>query len=129
MIKQEELVGIERDAEVAKDKLDTFIQWLMREKGPDLYRSKGALAVKGMSSKFVLQAVHMQFGGKPQEPWKEGEKRCCKMVFIGKNLKREELNKKFEECLAKWFLKHLHRRAISLCRWMPSKERRRNSRS
>jgi len=94
-------VGIERDSEVAKDKLDSFISWLMQEKGPNLYRSKGVLAVQGMPHKFVFQAVHMQFGGKPQEPWKEGEKRKCKMVFIGKNLNREELNKRFDECLVK----------------------------
>ncbi|CAK9027680.1 unnamed protein product [Durusdinium trenchii] len=94
-------VGIQRDREVQKDKLDTFISWLVQNKGPDLYRSKGVLAVNGMSHKFVFHAVHMQFSGKPQEPWREGEKRQCKMVFIGKNLDREELNKKFDECLVK----------------------------
>mmetsp|Transcript_12021 Transcript_12021/g.33987 ORF Transcript_12021/g.33987 Transcript_12021/m.33987 type:complete len:540 (+) Transcript_12021:96-1715(+) len=94
-------VGITREGEVQKDKLDSFIGWLMQEKGPDLYRSKGVLAVKGSSKKFVFQAVHMQFSGKPQDPWQEGEKRCCKMVFIGKNLNREELNRNFDECLVK----------------------------
>jgi len=94
-------VGIERDSEVARDKLDGFISWLMQEKGPDLYRSKGVLAVKGMKEKFVFHAVHMQFGGKPQNPWEDHEKRCCKMVFIGKNLNREDLNDKFDECLVK----------------------------
>jgi len=94
-------VGFESDCEMHKDKLDSFISWLMQAKGPDLYRSKGVLAVKGMNHKYVFQAVHMQFGGKPQDPWKDGEKRCCKMVFIGKNLDRKELNQKFEECLVK----------------------------
>mmetsp|Transcript_852 Transcript_852/g.1666 ORF Transcript_852/g.1666 Transcript_852/m.1666 type:complete len:529 (+) Transcript_852:73-1659(+) len=94
-------VGIESDKELQKDKLDSFISWLIQTKGPELYRSKGVLAVKGMSQKFVFHAVHMQFSGKPQDPWKDTEKRCCKMVFIGKNLDREELNKKFQECLVK----------------------------
>lgn len=92
-------VGIQTDREIQKDKLDGFISWLMQEKGPDLYRSKGVLAVQGMAQKFVFHAVHMQFGGKPQADWEEGEKRCCKMVFIGKNLNRDELNKKFGDCL------------------------------
>lgn len=92
-------VGISTDKEILREKLDSFIGWLMQEKGPDLYRSKGVLAVKGMAQKFVFHAVHMQFSGKPQEPWREGEKRCCKMVFIGKNLDREELNRKFTDCL------------------------------
>uniref|UniRef100_A0A7S4SXW8 CobW C-terminal domain-containing protein n=1 Tax=Alexandrium monilatum TaxID=311494 RepID=A0A7S4SXW8_9DINO len=94
-------VGIETGCEVRRDKLDSFIQWLMQEKGPDLFRSKGVLAVQGSPKKFVFQAVHMQFSGKPQDDWKPSEKRCCKMVFIGKNLNRQELNKKFEECLVK----------------------------
>mmetsp|Transcript_10131 Transcript_10131/g.30017 ORF Transcript_10131/g.30017 Transcript_10131/m.30017 type:complete len:539 (+) Transcript_10131:103-1719(+) len=94
-------VGIERDSQVSKDKLDVFIGWLMKEYGPRMYRSKGVLAVQGMPQKFVFHAVHMQFGGKPQEPWKEGEKRICKMVFIGKDLDRKELNEKFDECLVK----------------------------
>lgn len=93
-------VGIERDAEVEKSKLDGFIKWLMQEKGPDLFRSKGALAVQGLPNKFVFQAVHMQFGGRPQDPWAAGETRCCKMVFIGKNLDREELNRRFDACIA-----------------------------
>lgn len=88
-----------RDGEVAKDKLDNFIMWLMREKGNDLYRSKGVLAVKGLPNKFVFQAVHMQFGDSLKEAWKDDEKRICKMVFIGKNINREELNTKFDECL------------------------------
>lgn len=94
-------VGLVRDAEMRKDKLDSFISWLMQEKGPDLYRSKGVLAVKGSPNKYVFHAVHMQLGGRPTLPWKEGEKRCCKMVFIGKNLNREELTRKFEECMVK----------------------------
>ncbi|CAJ1439328.1 unnamed protein product [Effrenium voratum] len=93
-------VGIQRDQEVLKEKLDAFISWLVQTKGPDLYRSKGVLAVRGMSQKFVFHAVHMQFSGRPQDAWSEGEKRQCKMVFIGKNLDRAELNKKFDECLA-----------------------------
>jgi len=93
-------VGIERDAEVEKSKLDGFIKWLMQEKCPDLFRSKGVLAVQGLPNKFVFQAVHMQFGGRPQDPWAAGETRCCKMVFIGKNLDREELNRRFDACIA-----------------------------
>eukprot|EP00435_Cladocopium_sp_Y103_P019591 s2163_g4.t1 len=94
-------VGIQRDKEVQKDKLDSFISWLVQNKGPDLYRSKGVLAVRGMPQKFVFHAVHMQFSGRQHEAWGPDEKRQCKMVFIGKNLDREELNKRFDECLVK----------------------------
>jgi len=91
-------VGFTKDSEMKPGKHEQFIQWLMQEKGPDLYRSKGVLAIAGVKEKFVFQAVHMQFKGTPQDEWGKDEKRCCKIVFIGKNLDREELSNKFEEC-------------------------------
>eukprot|EP00927_Polykrikos_kofoidii_P014840 TRINITY_DN16552_c0_g1_i1.p1 TRINITY_DN16552_c0_g1~~TRINITY_DN16552_c0_g1_i1.p1 ORF type:complete len:557 (+),score=125.35 TRINITY_DN16552_c0_g1_i1:67-1671(+) len=94
-------VGLTADCDMDKGKLDAFISWLMQTKGPDLYRSKGVLAVKGVAEKFVFQAVHMQFSGRNQEAWKDDEKRCCKMVFIGRKMDREELTKRFNECLVK----------------------------
>jgi hypothetical protein len=32
-------------------------------------------------------------------PWKDGETRVNKLVFIGRNLDRDELTKSFEACL------------------------------
>merc|ERR1712083_1119553 len=62
-------VGFTKDAEMVPGKHDRFIQWLMQEKGPDLYKSKGVLAIKGVKEKFVFQAVHMQFKAIPQGEW------------------------------------------------------------
>lgn len=93
-------IGIVRPGrEVDRMKLDAFLMWLMKEKGTDLYRSKGVLAIRGMPNKFVFHAVHMQFGDSQGGPWGADEQKVCKMVFIGKNLDREELNRKFNECL------------------------------
>lgn len=94
-------VGIHVQGEVENDKLNEWIGWLLKEKGVDLFRSKGVLAVKGMKEKFVFQAIHMLFAGSPQKPWEPGEERECKMVFIGKNLDREELTSGFMKCMAK----------------------------
>merc|ERR1712087_961358 len=41
-------VGIEVKGEVVQQKLNEWIGWLLKEKGVDLFRSKGVLAVKGM---------------------------------------------------------------------------------
>lgn len=92
-------VGIDVKGEVDQSKLNDWIGWLLKEKGVDIFRTKGVLAVQGMQDKFVFQAVHMAFSGSPQAPWKEGEERTCKMIFIGKNLVREELEKGFKACL------------------------------
>merc|ERR1712032_1606036 len=94
-------VGIDVPGEVVQQKLNQWIPWLLKEKGVDLFRSKGVLAVKGTKEKFVFQAIHMLFANSQQGGWAEGEERRCKMVFIGKNLNREELTSGFMKCMAK----------------------------
>jgi len=94
-------VGIDVAGEVIMQKLNEWIGWLLREKGVDLFRSKGVLAVKGMKQKFVFQAIHMLFANSQEGMWEPEEERRCKMIFIGKNLNREELTSGFMECMAK----------------------------
>jgi G3E family GTPase len=94
-------VGIDIPGEVVQQKLNDWISWLLKEKGVDLFRSKGVLAVRGMKEKFVFQAIHMLFANSQQGAWAPGEERRCKMVFIGKNLDRDELTSGFMKCMAK----------------------------
>jgi len=94
-------VGIDVAGEVVQQKLNSWISWLLKEKGVDLFRSKGVLAVKGMKEKFVFQAIHMLFANSQEGAWGPDEEKRCKMVFIGKNLDREELTTGFMQCLAK----------------------------
>ena len=85
------------------NKLERWIGELMQTKGEDLFRYKGVLAVKGMDQKFVFQGVHMLFGGgfsSEVAPWKEGETRECRFVFIGRDLDHEELQKGLMDCKA-----------------------------
>ena len=89
--------------ELNVNKLDRWIGELMRDKGEDLFRYKGVLAVKGMDQKFVFQGVHMLFGGEFSEEiglWKEGETRECRFVFIGKNLDHKALEEGLMDCMA-----------------------------
>jgi len=91
------------EGELNVNKLDRWIGELMRDKGEDLFRYKGVLAVKGMEQKFVFQGVHMLFGGDFSEDiglWKKGETRECRFVFIGKNLDHKALQEGLMECMA-----------------------------
>ena len=78
----------------------------MMEKGQDLYRSKGILAILGSNDKYVFQAVHMMMNldsssnlGMDHKPWQEGEKKINKFCFIGKNLDKEQMIKDMKECI------------------------------
>jgi G3E family GTPase len=94
-------VGVDIEGEVVQQKLNNWIGWLLKEKGTDLFRSKGVLAIQGMKQKFVFQAIHMLFANSMEGEWAPDEPRRCKMIFIGKNLNREELTSGFMACLAK----------------------------
>jgi hypothetical protein len=89
--------------ELNVSKLQNWIGELIQTKSNDLFRYKGVLAVKGMPHKFVFQGVHMLFSGgfnRDIGPWKSGEPRECRFVFIGRNLDKKALEKGFLDCKA-----------------------------
>ncbi|TGU13156.1 GTP-binding protein, partial [bacterium M00.F.Ca.ET.156.01.1.1] len=55
---------------------------------------------KGDAERYVVQGVHMIIEGDHQRPWKEDERRESRLVFIGRELDREKLEKSFNACLA-----------------------------
>jgi len=91
-------VGFEREGELHMERTNAWIAKLLQEKGTDIYRMKGVLAMQGCDDKYVYQGVHMLFTGEVHEPWGD-EKRVNRLIFIGKNLSREELKASFESCL------------------------------
>jgi hypothetical protein len=74
-------------------------QSLLADKGENIFRMKGVLAIASSEEKFVYQGVHMIFTGEFDEVWAEDEERVSKLVFIGKNLDHAELNTGFAACL------------------------------
>ncbi len=61
---------------------------------------KGIVSVAGEDQRFVFQGVHMLFDGRPDRPWLD-EKRINQVIFIGRNLNRNELVEGFQKCLVK----------------------------
>jgi len=91
--------------ELNVNKLQRWISTLLQDLGTEMFRYKGVLAVKGKEEKYVFQGVHMLFMGgfRPELKWEPGEKRECRFVFIGKNMKQvhgERLLKEFKGCEA-----------------------------
>ena len=92
-------VGIVLPGELSVKKLNTFFQQLLMEKGPDLYRMKGVLSVKGDPNRFVFQGVHMTLDTTEGAPWGDAP-RVSKLIFIGRDLDRQALTEGFRACLA-----------------------------
>merc|ERR1719424_2385128 len=85
-------VGIREVGELSMEKLNVWISALLKDQGPNIYRMKGVLAIKGMPKKFVFQGVHMVFDGQPMDiEWGAEEVKENKMIFIGKKLDKEAL--------------------------------------
>ena len=92
-------VGVQTDGAVDTEALQTWLGGLLRERGVDLFRSKGVLNLAGDERRYVFQGVHMLHDGELGAPWRPGESRLNRMVFIGRNLDRAELTAGFRACL------------------------------
>jgi G3E family GTPase len=96
-------VGVQFEGNLHAQWFNMFMMDLLKERAADLFRTKGLLSFQGQgNTKFVFQGVHEQINfGPAKEPWKDGEVRMNKFVFIGKNLDRKWLTKSLMECLYK----------------------------
>jgi G3E family GTPase len=92
-------VGIEVEGDLRANKVNEWFADLMATRGPDLYRFKGVLSLKGDPNRFVFQGVHMTLDGTPGSPWGDA-RRLNKLIFIGKDLDRSALERGFRRCLA-----------------------------
>jgi G3E family GTPase len=82
-------------------KISDWLSYVVKTQGQDILRAKGIIDVKGEDRRLVFQAVHMLLEGDLQRPWKPGEARTSRLVFIGRNLDRGVLQIGFESCVAK----------------------------
>ena len=81
------------------EKFEHWITMLLFLSGYQIYRIKGILYLKDESHKVIFQSVRsnskLDIGG----PWMEGEIRKSKIVFIGNNIKRKNLEKGLKGCM------------------------------
>ncbi|MEP1209620.1 MAG: GTP-binding protein [Rhizobiaceae bacterium] len=89
-----------RAGEMNHEKFFPWINKLTQVDGPDILRLKGIVAFAGDDDRFVVQGVHMIVEGDHQRPWHKGEKRETRMVFIGRNLDQEKIERSFNACIA-----------------------------
>jgi G3E family GTPase len=82
------------------EKFNAWIGELLQTKGQDLLRTKGILGYVGENRRFAFQAVHMIADGDFIGPWKDGDDRHSRIVFIGRDLNRPQLRRGFESCQA-----------------------------
>ena len=92
-------ITLVESGELDDAKLNAWLDELMANQGPDIFRMKGILNIAGEDNRFVFQGVHMVFDGCQDRPWKPDEPRKNELVFIGRNLEQMNLAERFQDCL------------------------------
>ncbi len=87
--------------EIDQRKFFPWIQDLTQTQGANILRLKGIMAFAGDPDRYVVQGVHMIIEGDHQRPWREGEARESRLVFIGRELDAKALEEGFKACFAK----------------------------
>jgi G3E family GTPase len=91
-------VGIQAQGVVDESRFREWIAALLRERGTDLYRSKGIIHVADQEERLVFHAVHMLMSMDSDSAWNSKD-RTNQLIFIGRNLDRQALTAGFQSCL------------------------------
>ena len=92
-------VGIDDARPLNPDKVNDWLSYLLQSRGQDILRMKGVLTFLNEPRRYVFHGVHMIFDGQLERPWGDTPRRS-RLVFIGRNLDRQELEAGFESCIA-----------------------------
>ena len=93
-------LSLSTDKALDPEKFFPWIQNLVAQEGQNILRSKGILSFKEDPKRFAFQGVHMMLDGDHQRPWRDGEKRESRLVFIGRELPEKLIREGFQECIA-----------------------------
>jgi G3E family GTPase len=93
-------VSLTSDKPIHGQRITQWLNDVLQTQGPDILRAKGIIDVAGEDRRLVFQAVHMILEGDFQGPWRDGDKRYSRLVFIGRNLDEAKLRAGFEATAA-----------------------------
>jgi len=93
-------IGLEESRPLNAGKLNDWLSYLLQSRGQDILRMKGVLNIKDEPRRYVFHGVHMVYDGQLERPWPPAAARRSRLVFIGRNLDRNELEAGLESCIA-----------------------------
>ena len=81
--------------------LHFFLNQIEQYFGKDIYRIKGFVCAHGYENRMILQSVGQSHVWQRGSTWQPGETPKTKIVFIGKNMSRQTIEKHLSHCFAK----------------------------
>jgi len=91
-------VSIACPGTIDPDKFNHWLRMLLIMEGMDVFRAKGILNANNSDKRYIFQSVYMLFEGRFEDAWNNRPKEN-KMVFIGRNLNKEKLEKGIQSCI------------------------------
>ena len=91
-------VSIACSGTIDPDKFNHWLRMLLIMEGMDVFRAKGILNANNSDKRYIFQSVYMLFEGRFEDAWNNRPKEN-KMVFIGRNLNKERLEKGIQSCI------------------------------
>ncbi|SFX39905.1 GTPase, G3E family [Janthinobacterium lividum] len=79
--------------------VENFLDAVVQLFGTQLMRYKGILYVADLHCRAVFQGVHMLMGSELGAPWRDGETRASKIIFIGRDLPQDMLIRGLDRCV------------------------------
>jgi G3E family GTPase len=92
-------VSLAIDGDLSANRFCHWLESFIADHAGGVFRAKGILSLRDVPERMVFQGVHGLFRLTLGQPW-EGETRRSELVFIGKNLRREEILSNLEACRA-----------------------------
>lgn len=92
-------VSLREERPLDLKKLNLWLSFLVQVQGESLYRYKGVFNIDGEENRLVFQGVHMLLNAGEGRKW-ESRERASEIVFIGKNLNKENLQEQLAQCAA-----------------------------
>jgi len=90
-------VSLKTQIPIDPERFAGWIRPFIMDRGVDILRCKGILNLAGQDNRYVFQGVHMVMDSAWGGPW-GAKPRDSRLVFIGRNLDAEELEKAFLAC-------------------------------
>lgn len=84
-------VSLRRTRPLERSRFMAWLQRLVLEQGQDLLRAKGIVDLAGTDRRFVFNGVHMMMDTELTGEWDPEAVRESRLVFIGRNLDREDM--------------------------------------
>ena len=86
-----ESVSIKLDGEFNMEKISNWLETYLMSYAGKILRIKGVLKIKDIKHKIILQSAGDQFQVYQGEVWEEDEIKLSRLVFIGTELKKDEI--------------------------------------